>query len=285
MNIDVSILRSISQSDVRSEPFAYAVAENVVDEPGYESLQSSFPPLSRFVEGLPSVASNQAIRIPARDIIGNPEFASDWRYFFEYHTSPDFWRDILRVFGDSLLAMHPGIEAKAGKPLNKWSVTRRGAGEQGDVSLDALFVVNTPVTKLSSVRPAHVDSENEIWAGLYYMRAKDEDASGGDLALYRFRGDPAFGGHYAPLSAVSEEQLVPYTANRFVGFVNSAKSIHGVTPREPTSRHRRYINFVAITPFKAFSLPMMSRWSQFKFWLERRNSKASGVMARPLRSR
>jgi len=280
-----SILQNLSPNDVNMRPFAHVARESVFDLPIYSRMESSFPPASRFTAGLPNVASNQAVRIPAHDIIDNSEFTAEWQDFFDFHTSPDFWHDILRVFGDAIVAAHPNLESKAKKPLEKWAVKRRGTDAKADVALDALFVINTPVTRLSSVRPAHVDSENEIWAGLYYMRSKNEVAVGGDLALYRFKGKPAFGGHYAPLSTVSEEKLISYAANQFVAFVNSAHSVHGVTPREPTPHHRRYVNFVAITPFKAFSLPMMSPWAQLQFWLERRKTKAGGVMAKPTRAR
>lgn len=276
-----SILAKLASKDVNTAPFSYATSDLSLDRPIYELLQSSFPPLHRFTRGLQSVASNQAVRLPARDIVENPEFSPEWQDFFDYHSSVDFWHELLRVFGDALVRTHPTLEAKAKKPLEKWSVGRRGTGGNPDIALDALFVINTPVTKASSVRPAHVDSEHEIWAGLLYMRGEKETAIGGDLALYSFKGKPAFGGHYAPLSTVNEEKLIPYAANRFIGFVNSASSIHGVTPRQPTQEHRRYINFIAVTPFKAFVLPMMSPWGQLRFWLERRKTKASGTMARP----
>lgn len=282
--MSVSVFSSLSRRNVSAKPFAHLVSDQPMDASLYGSLEEAFPPLERFTAGLDNVASNQAIRIPARDIVGNPEFSTEWREFFAYHTSQDFWCDIVRVMGGALLATHPRLEAMAGKPLEKWTVSRRGTAISGDVALDALFVVNTPVTRRSSVRPAHVDSENEIWAGLLYMRSASEDAEGGDLALYSFKGKPAFGGHYAPLSAVNEECRIPYGANRLVSFVNSANSIHGVTPRAPTPHHRRYINMVAITPFNVFSLPKMPLWAQFNFWRERRKTKAAGAMARPVRS-
>ena len=281
--MSVSVLSSLSQRNVSAKPFAHLVSDEAMETSLYRALEEAFPPLERFTAGLDGIAGNQAIRIPARDIVGNPEFSPEWREFFAYHTSQNFWADILRVMGESLIATHPHLEKMAGKPLEKWTAARRGTAEKGDVALDALFVINTPVARRGSVRPAHVDSENEIWAGLLYMRANDEDAEGGDLALYSFKGKPAFGGHYAPLSAVNEECRIPYGANRLIGFVNSAKSIHGVTPRAPTRHHRRYVNLVAITPFNVFSLPKMSPWAQFNFWRKRRKTKAAGTMARPAR--
>lgn len=276
-----SVLGKFTDRDLAHKPFAHLVAEGALDSRLYDKLAADFPQPERFVRGIDNPASNQAIRIPARDIVDNPEFSREWREFFRYHTSQAFWSDIVRIMGNAIRAAHPDLETRMGKELQRWNVKTRGTEAQGDVVLDALYVVNTPVTELSSVRPAHVDSEDEIWAGLLYMRAEGDDTLGGDLALYHFKSRPAFGGHYAPLSALVEDKRVSYAANRLVSFVNSAQSVHGVTPRSPTPRYRRYINMVAMIPFPAFSLPKMSPWDRFKFKLERRKTKKShGVLAK-----
>lgn len=277
--MNISVLRRSEPSQVQRAPFAHLVSDPVFEEDLYRELSEGFPPMERFCRGMETVASNQAVRIPASAIIDNPEFPKVWSDFFRYHTSQAFWGDIVRVFGDEIRAAHPRVERQAGKPLAEWKVKVRGSDKPADVELDALFVINTPVRKLSSVRPAHVDNEDKIFAGLFYMKSDDDPTPGGDLALYSFKDKPGFGGHYAPLSAVNEDRLVEYRRNRFVAFVNSADSIHGVVPRPPTDRVRRYINFVAVTPFKAFSIPKMNPVNQLMFWLERRKTKAAGVMA------
>ena len=38
---------------------------------------------------------------------------------------------------------------------------------------------------------------------------------------------------------------VAYAANTLIMFVNSVDSLHGVLPRRPTGRARRYVNFYA----------------------------------------
>ena len=275
-----TLLSGLNSNHVLLEPYAHLVDDAALDQKFYDKLAAAFPAPERFVKGLDAVGNNQAIRIPARDIIGNPEFSAEWQEFFRYHTSQDFWNDIVRVFGDAIRSTHPSLEALAGKPLDDWRVKIRGTDAKGDVELDALFVVNTPVKKMSSVRPAHVDAEDEIFAGLLYMKPDEDKTCGGNLSLYKFKSEPAFGGHYAPLSAVTEEKNVNYAANHYVAFVNSPHSIHGVTPRAPTEVYRRYINMVALTPFKAFKLPAMPLFDQFKFWLERRKTKSHGVQSK-----
>ena len=230
-----TLLTGITSDQVLLQPYAHLIDDEALDQNIYDRLAAAFPAPERFLRGLDGVGNNQAVRIPARDIIGNSEFSADWQEFFRYHTSQDFWNDIVRVFGSAIRSTHPSLEELAGKPLKDWRVKIRGTDAKGDVELDALFVVNTPVKKMSSVRPAHVDAEDEIFAGLLYMKPDDDKTSGGNLSLYKFKAAPAFGGHYAPLSAVTEEKIVNYAANRYVAFVNSPHSIHGVTPRpKPT---------------------------------------------------
>lgn len=275
-----TLLEGVASNQVKTQPYAHLVADNVLPKAFYNKLAADFPKPERFTKGLEKVDSNQAIRIRAIDIMYNPEFSAEWREFFRYHTSQDFWADIVRVFGEQIRKAHPNLEQRAGKKLKDWVAKVRGADGPADIILDAQFVVNTPVTRMSSVRPAHVDDEDEIWAGLLYMRPDGDTSQGGNLDIYKFKGKPAFGGHYAPLSNVTVENSVAYAANRFASFVNSPDSIHGVTPRPPTSAYRRYINFIALTPFKAFTLPAMPLHKQFTFWLERRKMKSHGVRAR-----
>ncbi|HUR43329.1 MAG TPA: hypothetical protein VMZ01_04430 [Aestuariivirga sp.] len=279
--MDISVLHGLTASNLETRPFAHLVRDRVYADDLYAKLATAFPPPQRFVGGLTDIVSNQAIRIPAVDIIDNPEFDPLWRRFFAYHTSKEFWLEVLEVMGDGIRAAHPNLEKTFGKKLEDFIVSRRGSGIPGDIMLDALFVVNTPVTKASSVRPAHVDSENEIYAGLLYMRSDDDKTPGGDLSLYHFKGQPRFGGHYAELTDVVEDKTVSYAANRLAAFVNSAASVHGVTPRPPTDKYRRYINIIGTTDPDVFDLPKLPLHRKLRFWLKRRlKKKPRGMMAK-----
>lgn len=272
---ELSVLRSELACTVRNDPFPYLVEDSVLDEDIYRSLERDFPADEVFFHNMNGVKNNQAVRIGAAEVIGNLAFSPEWRAFFEWHTSHGFWRDILRVFGPALRAEFPTLEEKIGRPMEKWRVKRRG--EPGE-ALDLLFVINTPVTRESSVRPAHVDRKNKIFSGLFYMKQPGDPTPGGDLSLYRFKaGRAGFGGHYAELSDVDEIATVPYGANRFVGFVNSARAIHGVTPRPVTDWTRRYINFVVETPVDAFALKPLPLLRRIPAGLRRRWTKSRGV--------
>jgi len=275
-----SLLKSSRPDDVSASPFAHLVIDRALPDDEYRRLALSFPPPERFMEDPSRAASNQAVRIGALAVIDDDSFSGEWREFFRYHSSQAFWDDIVRVCGETIREAHPGIERKAGKPLDEWVTKRRGEPGETDVTLDVQFVINTPVLQESSVRPAHLDNQDKIFSALFYMKPEDDPTPGGDLALYAFKpGQAGFSNLYAPLSAIEEKRRVNYGTNRFVAFVNSPDSIHGVTPRPRTDRIRRYINFVAITPCKAFSVPRMPPVRRFRFWIEQQRTIARSARA------
>lgn len=273
-----SVLGSIGSEDVRRDPYAYTVVDNVFSDALYRRLAESFPPLESFTKDLEEVKSNQAVRIPAAQVIDNPQFSKEWREFFRYHTSDAFWADVVRVFGERLRETYPGLEAKIGRPFDQWRTKRRGEDGEAEIDFDLLFVVNTPVTaKPNSVRPPHVDNERKIFSGLFYMRPEGDETPGGDLAIFRARrGELKFGGHYVEDRDIEQTDLVKYAANRFIGFVNSGESVHGVTPRPQTESVRRYINFVAELPFPIFKLDKLP-WHRKQLFRLTRRDKAAGV--------
>lgn len=277
-NEEMSVLRQELDCVVRNDPFPYLVEEFVFDKDLYRRLERDFPADEIFFRNMNGIKNNQAVRIGAAEVIGNPTFSAEWRAFFEWHTSHGFWRDILRVFGPSLRAEFPALEEKIGRPMEEWRVKRRGEPGEADIALDLLFVINTPVTRKSSVRPAHVDRKNKIFSGLFYMKQPHDPTPGGDLSLYRFKpGREGFGGHYTELSDIDEIATVPYGANKFLAFINSARAIHGVTPRPVTEWTRRYINFVVETPVDAFALKPLPLLRRIPAGLKRRWTKSSGV--------
>jgi hypothetical protein len=276
-----SVLGPCRPDDLRHEPYAYTVVDNPIEAAVYERLAASFPPVDWFTESLAEVQSNQAIRIPASQVLGNDKFSPEWREFFRHHTSTDFWREIVALFGDDLRRAYPDLEAKVGRRFEDWRTKLRNAEGEADLHVDLLFVINTPVDKPNSVRPPHVDNERKIFSGVFYMRPEGDLTPGGNLAVYRAFGQGAkkglrFGGHYVENRAIEQSELIEYKANRFIGFVNSAESVHGVTQRPQTDRVRRYINFVFELPFPIFKLDKLP-WHRKQLLRLTRRGKAAGV--------
>ncbi len=217
-----SVLGGVSPADVNTDPYAHIVADSPIATGIYDRLAETFPPVNWFLGDLEKVGNNQAVRIPASQVLKGDRFSPEWREFFRYHTSQDFWDDIVRVFGDQLRAAHPALEDKVGKPFEEWRAQLRGSGGSAEINLDLLFVINTAVTSESSVRPAHVDATDKIFSGLFYMKPEDDPTLGGDLALYRPKqGGARFGGITPSLKRSRRRKWLATPPT-----VSSASSIH-----------------------------------------------------------
>ena len=80
-------------------------------------------------------------------------------------------------------------------------------------------MINTPVEQKSSVIEPHLDNPIEFYAGLLYMRNKDDNSVGSNLCTYEFKKDPIFYGK----SRVKDENVnlveeIEYKPNRLVCF-------------------------------------------------------------------
>jgi hypothetical protein len=274
--IQTSILAGSRPDDIESDPFSHLVRNGCLPATVYHDLAASFPSTDVVLGSREARLVNAAARLPAFRVLDNAAIAPMWRDFFAFHTSDEFWKDIVRVFGPALRATHPDLESQAGKGLDAWRAGPRGAASEFDVELDCQFVVNTPwpagtVAKANrgqlSVKTAHVDKRDTILSALLYFRDPDDRGAGGDLELYAWNRKPRFLKPRVILpSDIELREQIPYAANTLVAFVNSAKAAHGVTPRAPSSVPRRYVNFIAEVPFAVFETTMLGRMRQLLYW-------------------
>lgn len=241
------------------EPLPHYTNPVAIAPDAYRELAASFPDINFFTEGRRDWISNQAIRRPASMVLADRSVPAIWREFFEYHTSQAFWAELVARFGPEIRRRHPWLEEKVGRPLEEWRVKVRNTEGEADVTLDVLFVINTPVTKPCSVKPPHVDARSKIFTGLLYMREPADPTPGGELELYGSREDGfRFDKTYVLPATARLARRIPYAPNYFLGFVNSADAVHGVSPRPVTDRLRRYVDFGAELPFQVFDLPQAS---------------------------
>jgi hypothetical protein len=253
------LLDGASPSEITRTPYTHLVQSHVLSADIYAELEAAFPSLADIVDGQP-YGNNQAVRMTARQVMTENRVSSRWQDFFAYHTSQDYWRQIVRVFGPFFRREFPFLEERAGRSLEDWRVVPRGTAGDADIRLDCQFVMNTPVTHYSSVKAPHVDLCDKIFSSLYYFRTEEDLTAGGDLELFAWRRTPRFVKHRALNSDIDLARTVTYAPNALVSFVNSANAVHGVSPRQVTTYPRRYINLVAELPATAFQVKQMSYW-------------------------
>ena len=118
---------------------------------------------------------------------------------------------------------------------------------------DTQFVVHNPI-KVGTTRTTHIDNPQELYAGLLYFRQPNDKSTGGDFEIFdapklkrvnKYRG--------REVTQDTEKTLVKtikYEPNTFVMFLNTGKSVHGVTPRQNAEVERLSINIIAETRSK-----------------------------------
>jgi len=255
---DYSILRGVTRADIRHEPYAHVVVENCLPAPLYEELARSFPS-DETVLGLGKSAPDGHARpnsrhdVHAQEILGNPDsFAPSWREFVRYHVSSAFFQEFLGLLGPEIIATHPGLERRLGRPLRELRTGILGALEKddSDIALDCHIGINTPSRNRSSVRRVHTDAPDELFAGLFYFRAPDDQAVGGDLEIFRWKRDKAhlFVGSEVNESDAEPVHTVAYKPNTAVIFINSTMALHAVSARDPSPVSRRLVNVMGRVP-------------------------------------
>ena len=258
-----TLIWALRPDAVQLEPFAHLVQPQALPVDYYAELAANFPPLSVIAGGAVPGRSNVAVRMNAQRARSSDHLSPTWRRFFDYHTSPEYWLQVVRVFGRHLRAAFPDLEDRLGRRFEDWRVGMRGSDGPVDVRLDCQFVMNTPVARPSSVKTPHVDKYDKIFSALFYMREAADQTEGGDLDLYRWRRAPRFVRHRALPDDIELAKTVAYAPNTYIAFVNSPRAVHGVSPRTVTTAPRRYINFIAEVPVRAFEPPQLRgarRW-------------------------
>jgi hypothetical protein len=251
MHLPISILSNANPAMVKMDPFPHIILVDAIPFDFAANLTNSFP---KHLFDLTS--NNQRFDISAINAINSPHISKDWRQFIAYHSSNEFFKEVLCLFENSLL-LNKNINLARLNNLNT-GIRFRDTFDDKDCLLDAQISINTPVTKKSSVRKAHTDNNNKIFSGLFYLRQDDDNSSGGDLQLCKWN----HGYSYRKKLQTYKESLserhytvfdeIPYANNVAVLFLNSLDALHCVTPRDLTGHTRTFMNLVGELPYDIF---------------------------------
>ena len=252
----LSVLAKCLPSDIRLRPFPHVVIRQALDPSLYDELAAGFPPYDPARGG--ALKSNRYSWYPSHQALRERRLSETWLEFIQYHVSRRFFHEILNAFEGSAEEMlrHTSKTLE----LRSCTTAPRFSKQRGDVALDCQLVTCSPVVATPSrSRGPHIDREVALFAGLLYFRMAGDDSYGGDLVLYR---ESPSGGcltfddqNHVPDHAVEEAVVIPYEANTLVMFLNSPRSVHGVSPRHPTRFPRNHVNFLAELGKPAFLLP------------------------------
>ncbi len=267
----LSILSNAAAADLRLDPYPHLVIENALDADVFAQLAAEFPADDTVVDGRP--VKDTWYDYPACKVVQDERISPRWREFFVYHTSGDFFRELVALAGPALRQLNPDFEERIGRQMEEFKVGMRPGGRGdplapgADVSMECQFYVN--YTRASrTVRGPHVDRPSELFAALLYFRQPEDDSSGANLDICEATAPIYPSAHSVRISELPMEvdasqvkvvRTAPYKANTLVLFLNSPKSLHAVSPRTPTPLTRRHINFCADVPFDLFEINLPPR--------------------------
>ena len=267
----LSILSKASAAHLKLQPFPHLVIEDALDAQVFAQLEAAFPADELAVDG--RTVKDTWFDYPASKVVNDERVAAIWREFFAFHTSADFFQELVALARSALLHLHPEIEARVGRPMSEFKVGMRPGGRGdplapgADVSMECQFYVNY-TQQPRTVRGPHVDRPSELFAALLYFRQPADTSTGANLEICEAVKPIYPDANAIRISAlpaeVDEESVrtvrtAPYKANTLVLFLNSPRSIHAVTPRSPTPLTRRHINFCADMPFDLFDIKLSPR--------------------------
>lgn len=262
-----SLLKYITEADVIMHPYPHIVVKDVVSKELMDKLMGTFPHIDKVTHGEDKM-SNKRFDFTIKDLRNDKEVSPIWREFIEAQAGEAFWDDFIRIFGKSIEQYYPNLIKKYGKLKNIKLGTRYiDSHDKVDLLADAHISINSPVvTKPTSVRASHVDDPKKLYGALFYMRLPEDDSTGGNLQVSKYKNKNAkFFGQGIDDKDVEVVNEVQYANNTFVLFLNTIDSIHGVTPRSVTKYQRQFVNLVA--EFKDPLFDISSR--QENIWLRR----------------
>ncbi|MFC5724215.1 hypothetical protein ACFP1Z_29065 [Streptomyces gamaensis] len=264
-----SLLATVTRSDIRRDPFPHIVVRDALPRELYDALSTTMPTAEYIAEriGKP-ITSNERYNYMSELVLHDGTMAQVWKDFVTHHSSPAFYRQFLDLFEDDLLANLPTARERTG-PLRELRAGRRHRDTFAthDILLDCTAVINSAVTgRPSAYRGPHVDKPYKLFGGLFYMRLPEDDATGGDLVLYKYRT----GAHTFHASAseygdsrfdidpqyVEEVTTVPYEANTLVMYPINRFALHGVSVRGLTRHQRRFVALVGDLQHPLFDLAL-----------------------------
>lgn len=244
MNLDVT--QTITKDDLIVDPCPYFYIKDALPWDLYDQLIADYPEEYMMQDGKTTF---QARRYRQHEIVEGT-VSQLWKDFIAYHNSIEYKNRVLDLFEPALEKYYKDIHQE----LKQAGVSERHSGVKGTVQMELQFVLNGQQEE--TVRTIHLDNSRELFAGLLYMRKPEDQSTGGDIQMFRKKvPNPEFSGvREVNPTQVELAGTVQYQANTMVLFLNTADTLHGVTPRIGANCFRRYINIDAHQDRKLFQI-------------------------------
>lgn len=278
---ELNILKNFDERKYYSEPFPYFVIEKCFPDKIYQQLFKDYEIIRNYLNKNYNFKdlNNTRLQINSENFLEENIFKNTiWYDFIKYHTSKKFLLDLVSIFKDDLKNYYPHIY-NAFYEFNNDKNFLKIRGRDNDkykFVIDCQPGINTPTLKKSNVRGPHVDNPVEIFGGLFYLRDNNDNSKGGDLDLYDTEKNKIYFKDKAEVKNINKLKkfkIYKYDKNQCIFFLNTIKTIHGVSERSETNFTRNLTNFVIETYFyeKLFNLKRSGIKNFIKNFLKKYN--------------
>ena len=244
-----SFLSTLSPSQIIHEPFPHIVVDKMLPEPLCQQLIREFPRLDVFTKGQP-YGDNQKRYYHAIHALAEGHLSPAWKTMVSDFLFQSTWVEAYRLFRSAILTEYPDFEAQYGNPEDFRIGTRfRDDPAACDMLLNSFLLIHTPIHGQACVeRGPHYKMFKTLYVGYLFLRPEEDDSEGGDLELFSIKPGAKIQlnqRHTVDRELLQLEKVIPYRANTFVLFLNTSRSIQGVSLRSPTRFPMMHLHFNA----------------------------------------
>jgi hypothetical protein len=254
------VFASVARGRLVEDPYPHIVVENALPADVADTLLAEMPPVEVFTRDAPR-GSNLRFALPSPAALADPRISAAWKAALQECNAGmgSLLGHLLRRLGGHLLRSFPDFPSRFA-PLEQLRAVPRAQPDRRrhQVGMDAQMVINTPaLTGGTAVRGPHLDQPDKLLSALLYLRAPDDDSTGGELELYAAR---TAGVRFDVANDTSNEsvQLVrryPYRHNLLILPLGLPTALHGVSPRRATARPRYHLHLVGELAAPLFTIP------------------------------
>jgi hypothetical protein len=246
-----SFLHSLDSSLVARDPFPHIHVEGLIDDTLCRQLAEQVPPVEKYKNGR-SFYDDEKLYLNSKRLLSDPDVPDVWKSVVAEHIRPDTYWDFFNLFKSELERESSELADRLAN-VKSSRVGQRGTGKDLDVFLEAQLVYFMPVQGSSGAeRGPHVKTPEKIYGSFLCLRRDNDESRGHDFVVHGIRNGsvPTLGvRNQVDTADVVPVRKFPRKRNRYIGFLNTRRTVTEMTPRSQTASPAVYLNIlVALSP-------------------------------------
>ena len=233
-----NILKKFEKKLYFSYPFPHFIIPNALENEEYSLLEKEFYIIENYFKRSVKFKNNNIrLQFNQLDLDKINLDIPNWKEFLVYHSSDLHFKNMYKIFEDDLKKIYSKLSEEILEKSNDFKHFCQPS-------------INTPVKRYTTVLTPHLDRNDTLFTGLFYLRDKNDQTHGGDFEIYESKKKNYFyrKAEVSNLNSIKLHKTIKYERNTFIGLLNTKISIHSVSKREKTEVSRKFVNFITKVP-------------------------------------